>query len=600
MMIPMRIAGLILGGWAGLGSVRAQQSVPGLEVTTLEVEEPLASAGRLGGVSLDASGNVYVSNFGASLWRVSPDGTVTKLADGLRETSGNTVLPDGRLLQASFLDNRVVEVAADGTVTTVVGEGLDGPVGVVGDAAGRVFVCNCRGNSVTMAQPDGVVRTLASGGPLDCPNGITVAPDGDAYVVSFNNAKVVRISADDGAMQVVAELPEGRNAHIAFAGDALWVTRIATGELYHVALDGSARRVVGASGIGLRDGPAETAQLAHPNGIAASPDGRFLYLNDLVGPWHGDEPTEMKLRRVGPIAAHDQEIEVIQIPVGAMVFEARAAGPDDGPLVLLLHGFPETSYAFRHQLRALAAAGYRAVAPDQRGYSPGARPDGVAPYAMTNLTDDVAAIADALGAERFDLVGHDWGGAVAWVVATRFPGRVRTLTVLSTPHYAALSSARAQTGSDQAQRSSYFTDFAAPGAETRFLADDAAYLRSLWGDLDPEAVGVYMDALGNPEALRAALAWYGAAFGGAAAGGSGSGGAATGPPPAPTPVQVPTLYVWSTEDTAFGRGPAEATRDFVSGPYRFEVIEGVDHWIAERVPERVNRLILEQLRAAGG
>ncbi len=302
--------------------------------------------------------------------------------------------------------------------------------------------------------------------------------------------------------------------------------------------------------------------------------------------------------RIGDAAAR-QEIEMIQIPVGPMVFDARAAGPEDGPLVLLLHGFPETSFAFRHQLRALAAAGYRAVAPDQRGYSPGARPDGVAPYAMTHLTDDVAAIADALGRERFDLVGHDWGGAVAWVVATRFPDRVRTLTVLSTPHYAALSSARAQAGSDQARRSSYFTDFAAPGAEARFLADDAAYLRSLWGDLDPNAVRVYMDALGNPAALRAALAWYGAAFGGGSGGGSSAGGAAA-PPPAPSPVRVPTLYIWSTEDTAFGRGPAEATRDFVSGPYRFEVIEGVDHWIAERVPERVNRLILEQLQDAGG
>ena len=133
----------------------------------------------------------------------------------------------------------------------------------------------------------------------------------------------------------------------------------------------------------------------------------------------------------GPAVRADT-LEHLVIAAEGMEFRALAAGPADGRLVLLLHGFPETGYTWRRQLEALGRAGYRAVAPDQRGYSPGARPDSVAAYGMSRLVGDVLAIATALGRERFDLVGHDWGGAVAWVVATAAPARVRTLTVLST------------------------------------------------------------------------------------------------------------------------------------------------------------------------
>ena len=299
----------------------------------------------------------------------------------------------------------------------------------------------------------------------------------------------------------------------------------------------------------------------------------------------------MPLTSTASLAQDDGTIERIEIAVGDLVFDARAAGPHDGPLVLLLHGFPQTSYAFRHQLRVLGGLGYRAVAPDQRGYSPGARPTRVADYAMARLSEDVAGIATALRAERFHLVGHDWGGAVAWVVASRYPNRVRTLTVLSTPHFVALSSTRSTPGSDQARRSSYLADFAAPGAEASMLENGAARLRSIYGDLPVDAVEEYLGALGAPAALRAALAWYGAAFGPGTGGGT-----SAAPARPPTPVSVPTTYVWSTADPAFGREAAEATARFVSGPYRFEVLEGVDHWVMERAPEDVSRLIVDRIR----
>src|SRR6478672_12526902 len=137
----------------------------------------------------------------------------------------------------------------------------------------------------------------------------------------------------------------------------------------------------------------------------------------------------------------DVQGDRIEIPVGDLVFDATLAGPTDGPLVILLHGFPETSHCWRNQIAALTAAGYRVLAPDQRGYSPRARPEEVGVYDGPHLRADVIAFADHLGAERFHLVGHDWGGAVAWQVAGRHADRLRTLTVLSTPHPGAFRAA---------------------------------------------------------------------------------------------------------------------------------------------------------------
>lgn len=273
-----------------------------------------------------------------------------------------------------------------------------------------------------------------------------------------------------------------------------------------------------------------------------------------------------------------------QITVGAHTFDALADGPDDAELVLLLHGFPQTSASWREQIEALAAAGHRAVAPDQRGYSPNARPTDVAAYAMPELVGDVLELADALGAERFHLVGQDWGGAVAWQVAGRHRERLRSLTVLSTPHPEALRRAyRGDLGGDQAERSGYMTFFRQPDSQDRMLENDAAVLRLLFsGSGMPEGrEQPYLDALGTPEALGAALNWYRAA---SPADIEGLG-----------PITIPTLYVWSTGDVALGREAAEATAGCVDGPYRFEVLEGVGHWIAEQVPDRLNELLVDHL-----
>lgn len=276
-------------------------------------------------------------------------------------------------------------------------------------------------------------------------------------------------------------------------------------------------------------------------------------------------------------------VEDIRIPVGDMTFDALAAGPEDGEAVVLLHGFPQTSESYRPQIEALAEAGYRAIAPNQRGYSPDARPAGVEAYAIANLIGDVTGMADSLGIDRFHLVGHDWGGAVAWAYASLNPDRLLSLSVLATPHPAAFGAAYNTPGSDQAARSGYMATFRAEGAEDQLLANDAAGLRTMMevSGLDGEQFAPYLEVLGTPEALGAALNWY------RAMNVSGAG--------ALPPITTPTLYAFAADDIAFSREVADATGDFVTGPYQYEVLEGVSHWMTEDAPDEVTALLLDHI-----
>ncbi len=208
---------------------------------------------------------------------------------------------------------------------------------------------------------------------------------------------------------------------------------------------------------------------------------------------------------------------------------------------------------------------------------------------MTELVSDVLALADSSGMGTFDLVGHDWGGVVGWWLAGLHPDRVRSFTAVSTPHPAALAASLAS-DADQNERSSYLELFRQPGvAEPLLLGEqgDGEGLRQAFAGsgIGGIAVDSYVETLSAPGALTAALNWYRANDLRVA--------------PALGTVVVPTLYVWSTEDIALGRRAAEATADLVSGPYRFEVLEGVSHWIPDVVPDRLNRLILEHLGGSG-
>ena len=293
----------------------------------------------------------------------------------------------------------------------------------------------------------------------------------------------------------------------------------------------------------------------------------------------------------GTRAGTSSGVESITIAIddptaGHLVFDAIAAGDPAqakaGKLVLLLHGFPETDEAWREQLEPLAAAGYYAVAPNQRGYSPGARPAGIEPYAVPSLVADVLSMATALGAETFHVVGHDWGAAVAWSVAGAQPARVTSLVAVSVPHPDAFAAAFSAADGEQTKKSGYMDVFRAAGSEDRFTANGGAGLKIIWGkQIPPAKVDTYLRTLGTPEALGAALNWYRAT--------SFTTGATLGK------VHVPTMFIWSTNDVAIARSGAEATKDHVDGPYRFEVLEGISHWIPEESPDRLRELLAAHL-----
>ncbi|MEU8045298.1 alpha/beta hydrolase [Micromonospora echinofusca] len=278
--------------------------------------------------------------------------------------------------------------------------------------------------------------------------------------------------------------------------------------------------------------------------------------------------------------------EQLRIPTTVGNFDALAAGPGDGRPVLLLHGFPQGAREWDHQLAALADAGHRAVAPDQRGYSPGVRPGGIDDYRMDELVADVLRIADSLGWARFDLVGHDWGAAVAWALADRHPDRLRTLTAVSVPHPRPFGDAL-RDDEDQQRRSAYLAMFRQPGqGEQMLLANDAAGVRQMLARAVPaEKLEEYVARIAAPGAATAMLNWYRATRPEEVEAGT---------------VTVPTLYVWSTADAGVGLAAAKGTGDWVSAPYRFETFEGVSHWIPEEAPERLSTVLLEHLAAHPG
>jgi pimeloyl-ACP methyl ester carboxylesterase len=281
------------------------------------------------------------------------------------------------------------------------------------------------------------------------------------------------------------------------------------------------------------------------------------------------------------------KLEKITIAPG-LTFDTLTAGDGGAPLVLLLHGFAESMHCWRAQAAALAGAGYRAVAPSQRGYSPGARPDvgDTANYHIERLMDDAMAIVAACGygEQRFHLVGHDWGGSIAWSLADRHRERLASLTVLSRPHPNAFNRALQMSDGDQAHRSRHHKAFLEPDAADVVLADNAEWLRERHAanGVPAAATERHLSVLGNKEAMEGALAWYRAR------------GAIRGPL---GPIRVPTLFIWGDADDTVGRIAAEGTVDFIAAPYRFEVLPGAGHFAADQMPDRVSALLLEQVAA---
>ncbi len=270
------------------------------------------------------------------------------------------------------------------------------------------------------------------------------------------------------------------------------------------------------------------------------------------------------------------------------------AGPDGGPLVVLLHGFPEFWYAWREQIPALAAAGFRVVAPDMRGYNTSEKPPGVRAYRIETLVADVAGLiahVAAPGAARAAVVGHDWGGGVAWATAMRRPDVVRKLVILNAPHPGALLR---QYRRDPAQllRSWYIFAFQVPVLpELLFALGDYAMLRRVFrtepvrpGAFAAEDIRRYRDAFAQPGARTATIHYYRAAV-------------RRDPRTAASdvrPIAAPTLLIWGMNDPYLGPGLTENLGEWVPN-LRVERLPGASHWVQHDEPERVNALLREFL-----
>jgi pimeloyl-ACP methyl ester carboxylesterase len=275
---------------------------------------------------------------------------------------------------------------------------------------------------------------------------------------------------------------------------------------------------------------------------------------------------------------------LVRIRANGMEFRARIAGfrNREGEGVILLHGFPETSIMWEPLMDRLAKAGFRAVAFDQRGYSPGARPFWTSSYSSGKLAADVMAVATAVGFDRFHVVGHDFGGAIAWIAADRFPREILSVTSLSTPHPAALGEALDDLRG-QRLKSSYALFYRIPVLSELVLGFDRAALlqRLKWQFHPPEQIEEYKQVFSEPGALRGALNWY-RAF-------------RFRPNEPLGKIRQPTLFIWGTEDGAFGHVAAKRTADYVEGPFRFQPLSA-GHNLMLEVPSLVAEEVLSHLR----
>jgi pimeloyl-ACP methyl ester carboxylesterase len=267
-----------------------------------------------------------------------------------------------------------------------------------------------------------------------------------------------------------------------------------------------------------------------------------------------------------------------------LVFDVSVAGADDAPLVLLLHGFCVSRHFWDNQLPALAQAGYFSVAPNQRGYAAGARPDPTDfdNYRIDRLIGDALDIVAAVGhgGRRFHLVGHDWGGSLSWLIADRYPERLASLTMLSRPHPASFARAMKE-DPEQPHRSRHHHELLDPGAGKRLLAENGKWVRDrLMRNGVPEAaIDKHMSVIGNPDAMEAALAWY----------------RARGERQPIGPTKVPTLFIWGDADDTVGRTAAEGTGEFIAADYQFAALPGVGHYAADQAPQQVTALLLDHL-----
>ncbi|HEX6348241.1 MAG TPA: alpha/beta hydrolase [Candidatus Dormibacteraeota bacterium] len=281
--------------------------------------------------------------------------------------------------------------------------------------------------------------------------------------------------------------------------------------------------------------------------------------------------------------------EELSIKANGLQFRALAEGPADGQPVLLMHGFPEGAESWGLQLGALAEAGFRAVAPDLRGYGGTDAPEGEDAYHAQTLIDDVRGLLDALQWERAHVAGHDWGALVGWGFVANHPDRVLTWTALSVGHPLAFYRAGRE-DEDQRRRSEYILLFREAGKAEHVLSEDGyRRLRAMYRDYGPQpdaipdsVIDAYVTGFARPGRLTAALNYYRVAL--------------TELPKIAGPVRSPTLLIWGNEDPAVGRRGTEATAELVEARYRLLELPGAGHWLQFERPQEVAQAMIGHLQ----
>ena len=279
------------------------------------------------------------------------------------------------------------------------------------------------------------------------------------------------------------------------------------------------------------------------------------------------------------------QVDIVNKEVNGMTFKCRVAGnPADEP-VILLHGWPETSHMWIRLMEKLSAEGYYCVAPDQRGFSPEARPQKVQDYAIEFLASDVVGLADAFGIEKFQMIGHDWGSAIGWAVVAFHPERVKSWTAMSVPHIKAFSDA-IRFDKKQKKMSQYMAFFQWRGIPEWFLLKkDRLNLRKTWKKSSPEELQDYLDVIGNKPALKSTLGYYRANYK-TLKKGKGTENYLE--------VSTPTLMIWGNKDIAIGRTSVEGTAQYMKGPYEYVELEA-GHWLMQEAFDACSGPILSHL-----
>ncbi|HWB09712.1 MAG TPA: alpha/beta hydrolase [Pirellulales bacterium] len=274
------------------------------------------------------------------------------------------------------------------------------------------------------------------------------------------------------------------------------------------------------------------------------------------------------------------------VTANGLRFHVATAGPEEGPLVILLHGFPEPWFGWRHQIEPLAEAGFSVWAPDQRGYNLSDKPKGIAPYALRHLAADVAGLIGAAGRERATVVGHDWGGVVAWYLAAMQPDIVERAIILNVPQPAVMLQ-HLRRNPRQMLRSWYVGFFQLPWLPEAWLSLQRGWplaraLRrtSRPGTFSLEELDQYREAWSQPGAVASMVNWYRAGMRYSAREASAA------------PVRVPTLLIWGARDVFLGREMAQPSLDLCDNG-RLEMIAEATHWVQHEEPQRVNQLISE-------